>query len=120
MGPGFESQPNHQSSKGEKIQRFSHLIFFEFDIHEQLVYQIILLKIQNTTSPNDGSVDKLGIVKLRHNVGTCLRQVSMQTAKYQRIGNMPNAKHSTLLQGCFLCFCFFLHLPRLFSSQVSF
>ena len=22
---------------------------------------------------------------------------------------LPNAKHSTLLQGCFLCFCFSLH-----------
>ena len=22
----------------------------------------------------------------------------------------PNAKHSTLLQGCFLCFCFFIPL----------
>ena len=30
--------------------------------------------------------------KLRHNVGTCLRHVSMQSAMYQRFGNAPSAK----------------------------
>ena len=29
--------------------------------------------------------------KLRQNVGTCLRHVSMQSAMYQRLGNMPKA-----------------------------
>ena len=38
----------------------------------------------------------------------------------------PNAKHSTLLQGCFLCFCFWPHsrfgnnadsIPRTFSTE---
>ena len=38
----------------------------------------------------------------------------------------PNAKHSTLLQGCFLCFCFWSHsrfgnnadsIPRTFSTE---
>ena len=30
--------------------------------------------------------------KLRQNVGTCLRHVSMQSAMYQRLGNMPKAR----------------------------
>ncbi|MDY5108159.1 MAG: hypothetical protein SPE79_02270, partial [Sodaliphilus sp.] len=30
--------------------------------------------------------------KLRHNVGTSLRYVSMQSAMYQRFGNTPSAK----------------------------
>ena len=39
---------------------------------------------------------------------------------------LPNAKHSTLLQGCFLCFCFFIPLtirqqsiiyPHIFSTD---
>ena len=28
---------------------------------------------------------------IHHSVGTCLRHVSMQTAMYQRLGNMPKA-----------------------------
>ena len=34
----------------------------------------------------------------RHSVGTCLRHVSMQTARYQRIGNMPKACPYVMMQ----------------------
>ena len=35
------------------------------------------------------------------------REVFILGAK--RTVALPNAKHSTLLQGCFLCFCFLFH-----------
>ena len=34
----------------------------------------------------------------RHSVGTCLRHVSMQTARYQRIGNIPKACPYVMMQ----------------------
>ena len=34
--------------------------------------------------------------KLRHNVGTCLRHVSMQTTMYQGIGGAASCESSTL------------------------
>ena len=39
---------------------------------------------------NNHSEDNVNLTK-RHSVGTCLWHVSLQTAMYQRIGNMPKA-----------------------------
>ena len=43
-----------------------------------------------------------------HNVGTCLRHVSMQSAMYQRLGNMPKACPYAMA----LSFLVILHILR--------